>query len=93
MNPANPHAPREWIQADQALLVHEKVEEAEVVQGETEGEEREEKYERLDEVFQLFLQRTGPRLALRRSYTKRVRGGGPIGKSGAEVTSGSGPGK
>ena len=36
-----------------------------MVEGETENEEREEKYERLDEEFQLFLQRTGPRLALR----------------------------
>jgi hypothetical protein len=42
------------------------VEETEMVQGETENEEREEKDERLDEVFQLFLQRTDPRLALRR---------------------------
>ena len=48
------------------MLVREKVEKAEMVQGETESEEREEKYERLDEEFQLFLQRTGPRLALRR---------------------------
>jgi hypothetical protein len=37
-----------------------------MVHGETESEEREEKYERLDEEFQLFLQRTGPRLAMRR---------------------------
>jgi len=42
------------------------VEEAEKVQEEAEGEEREEKCERLDEEFQLFLQRTGPRLTLRR---------------------------
>jgi hypothetical protein len=42
------------------------VEEAETVQGETESEEREEKDERLDEEFQLFLQRTGPRVALSR---------------------------
>jgi len=42
------------------------MEEAEMVQGETEDKEREEKEERLDEVFQLFLQRTGPRLALER---------------------------
>jgi polysaccharide pyruvyl transferase WcaK-like protein len=49
---------------DQAMLVREKVEQAEVVQGETESEEREEKDERLNEVFQFFLQRTGPRLAL-----------------------------
>jgi hypothetical protein len=69
------------------------VEEAEMVQGETENEEREEKDERLDEEFQLFLQRTVPRLALRRSYTKRVHGGGPIGNCGSVVTSGSGPGK
>jgi len=41
------------------------MEEAEMVQGETENEEREEKDERFDEEFQLFLQRTGPRLALR----------------------------
>jgi len=40
------------------------VEEAEMVQGETESEEGEEKNERLDEEFQLLLQRTGPRLAL-----------------------------
>ena len=46
------------------MLVREKVEQAEMVQGETESEEREEKDERLDEEFQLFLQRTGPRLAL-----------------------------
>ncbi|HEX7524371.1 MAG TPA: hypothetical protein VF357_09215, partial [Candidatus Deferrimicrobium sp.] len=50
---------------DQPLPVHEKMEEAEMVQGETESEEREEKDERLDEEFQLFLQRTVPRLALR----------------------------
>jgi len=61
------------------MLVREKVEQAEVVQGETESEEREEKDERLNEVFQFFLQRTGPRLALRKLYAKRVRGGGPIG--------------
>jgi hypothetical protein len=42
------------------------VEEAEMIQGETESEEREEKHERLDEEFQLFLQRTDPRLALPR---------------------------
>ncbi|MDO8737406.1 MAG: hypothetical protein Q7J17_00340 [Candidatus Deferrimicrobium sp.] len=42
------------------------MEKAEVVQGETESEEREEKDERLDEEFQLFLQRTGPRLAFPR---------------------------
>ena len=48
------------------MLVREKVEKAEVVQGETENEEREEKDERLDEEFQFFLQRTGPRLAMRR---------------------------
>jgi hypothetical protein len=42
------------------------MEEAEMVQGETESEECEEKHERLDEEFQLFLQRTGPRLALER---------------------------
>jgi len=41
------------------------MEEAEMVQGETESEEREEKDERLDEEFQLSLQRTVPRLALR----------------------------
>jgi hypothetical protein len=41
------------------------MEEAEMVQGETESEEREEKDEWLDEEFQLFLQRTVPRLALR----------------------------
>jgi hypothetical protein len=51
---------------NQALPVHEKVEEAEMIQGETESEEREEKHERLDEEFQLFLQRTDPRLALPR---------------------------
>jgi hypothetical protein len=39
------------------------VEGAELVQGEEEGQEREEKYERLDEDFQLILQRTGPRVA------------------------------
>lgn len=50
----------------QALTVHEKVEQAEMIQGETESEEGEQKYERLDEEFQLFLQRTGPRLAIRR---------------------------
>ena len=54
-----------------------------MVQGETESEEGEEKNERLDEEFQLLLQRTGPRLALRRSYTKRVRVGGPIGGCGS----------
>jgi hypothetical protein len=48
------------------VLVHEKVEKAEVVQGETESEEREEKHERSDEEFQFILQRTGPRLALQR---------------------------
>jgi hypothetical protein len=37
-----------------------------MVQGETEGEERKEKDQRLDEIFQLFLQRIGPRLALPR---------------------------
>jgi hypothetical protein len=37
-----------------------------VVQGETESEEGEEKEKRLDEEFQFFLQRTGPRLALKR---------------------------
>jgi hypothetical protein len=37
-----------------------------MVQGETESEEREEKNERFDEEFQFFLQRTGPRLAIRR---------------------------
>jgi hypothetical protein len=42
------------------------MEETEMVQGETENEEREEEDERLDEEFQLFLQRTDPRLALRR---------------------------
>jgi hypothetical protein len=42
------------------------VEEAEMVQGETESEEREEKDERLDEDFQFFLQRTSPRLTLPR---------------------------
>jgi len=48
------------------VLVHEKVEKAQMVQGEAESEEREEKQERLDEKLQFFLQRTGPRLALRR---------------------------
>jgi hypothetical protein len=42
------------------------VKEAEMVQGETESDEREEKNERLDEEFQFFLQRTGPRLAFPR---------------------------
>jgi hypothetical protein len=42
------------------------VEKAEMVQGEAESEEREEKHERLDEEFQFFLQRTGPRMAMRR---------------------------
>jgi len=51
---------------NQAFLVHEEVEEAEVVQGETESEEREKKDEGFDEDFQFFLQRTGPRLALPR---------------------------
>jgi len=37
-----------------------------MVQEEAEGQEGEEEGERLDEVFQLFLQRTGPRLAMRR---------------------------
>ena len=37
-----------------------------MVQGDTEGEEREEEDERLDEEFQLFPQRTGPRLTLPR---------------------------
>ncbi len=46
------------------MLVREKVEQAEVVQGETDSKEREEKDERLDEEFQLFLQVTGPRLAM-----------------------------
>lgn len=41
------------------------MEKAEMVQGDTENEEGEEKDERFDEEFQLFLQRTGPRLALR----------------------------
>jgi hypothetical protein len=41
------------------------MEKAEMVQGETESEECEEKDERFDEEFQIFLQRTGPRLALR----------------------------
>ena len=35
-----------------------------MVEGEKEDKEREEKGERLDEDFQLFLQRTGPRVAL-----------------------------
>jgi hypothetical protein len=39
------------------------VEEAEMVHGETESEEREKKHERLQEEFQFFLQRTDPRLA------------------------------
>jgi len=42
------------------------VEEAEMIQEESESEEREEKDERLDEEFQLFLQRTGPRVAFSR---------------------------
>ena len=37
-----------------------------MVQGESENKEREEKDERLDEEFQLILQRTGPRVALPR---------------------------
>jgi len=45
---------------NQALTVHEKMEETEMVEGEKEDKEREEKDERLDEDFQLFLQRTGP---------------------------------
>lgn len=36
-----------------------------MVQVETENEEGEEKDERFEEEFQLFVQRTGPRLALR----------------------------
>jgi len=40
------------------------MEETEMVEGEKEDKERAEKDERLDEDFQLFLQRTGPRLAL-----------------------------
>ena len=51
---------------NKAHPVHEKVEEAEMVHGETEGEEREKKDERLDEESQFFLQRTDPRLALPR---------------------------
>jgi hypothetical protein len=49
---------------DQASPVHEEVEGAEIVQGENEDEEREEEDERLEEEFQLILQRTGPRVAL-----------------------------
>jgi hypothetical protein len=41
------------------------MEEAEMVQRETDSEECQEKDERLDEEFQFFPQRTGPRLALR----------------------------
>jgi len=37
-----------------------------MIQEESKSEEREEKDERLDEEFQLFLQRTGPRVALSR---------------------------
>jgi len=37
-----------------------------MIQEESESEEREEKDEWLDEDFQLFLQRTGPRVALSR---------------------------
>jgi len=51
------------------------VEEAELVHGETESEEREEKDERLDEEFQLILQRTGPRVALSKMiHDTRPRG-------------------
>jgi hypothetical protein len=42
------------------------MEEPEMVQGESENQEREEKDERLDEEFQLILQRTGPRVAFSR---------------------------
>jgi hypothetical protein len=42
------------------------VEQAEMVQEEAEDQESEEEREWLDEVFQFFLQRTGPRLAMRR---------------------------
>jgi hypothetical protein len=42
------------------------MEETEMVQQETQGEEREEEDERLDEEFQFTLQRTGPRVALSR---------------------------
>jgi hypothetical protein len=37
-----------------------------MVKGEAESEEQEEKDERLDEDFQLVLQRTGPRVVLSR---------------------------
>lgn len=40
------------------------MEEAEMVHDESENEERNEKDERLDEEFQLILQRSGPRVAL-----------------------------
>jgi hypothetical protein len=40
------------------------LEETEMVKGEAENEEREQKDERLDEDFQLILQRTGPRMSM-----------------------------
>jgi hypothetical protein len=51
---------------DQPPPVQEKVEEPEMVHGETESEEREKEHERLEEEFQFFLQRTDPRLAYSR---------------------------
>jgi hypothetical protein len=35
-----------------------------MVHGETDGEKREKKHERLEEEFQFFLQRSDPRLAI-----------------------------
>jgi hypothetical protein len=68
---------------NQALTVHEKVEEAEMIQGETESEEREEKHERLDEEFQLFLQRTDPRFGV----AKMIHETRPRGRSDRELRS------
>jgi len=50
----------------ETIPVQEEVEEAEVVQDGGEGEEDGEKQERFDDDFQLFLQRTGPRVVLER---------------------------